>query len=95
MTLPSPATTTAKTIVCNKGTAMTVDVDDGTTNWAPDVRVYVLNIGAGDCTIQDGRTADVTVRTATGFTAVVPQYSGATIIGIDVDEVVVTGGEAS
>jgi hypothetical protein len=84
-----------KTIVCNKGTAMTIDVDDGTVNWSANVRVYVLNIGAGDCTIQDGGTADVTVRTATGFTAVVPQYSGATIIGINSGEVVVTGGEAS
>jgi len=83
------------TIVCNHATGMAVNVDDGAPDWSPDYRIYVTNIGAGDCTIQDGSTADVTIRTPTGFTAVVPQYGGATIIGKDVDEVIVTGGEAS
>ena len=83
-----------ETVVCNNATAMNVNVDAGATAWAPGYRVYVLNIGAGSCTIQDGTTVDVTIQTATGFTAVVPQYGGATIIGKDVDEVVVTGGAA-
>ncbi len=83
-----------KTIVCDNATSMNVNVDDGATDWDPDRRVYVLNIGAGDCTIQDGTTVDVTIRFATGFSATVPQWGGATIIGKDVDEVVVTGGAA-
>jgi hypothetical protein len=83
------------TIVCNHATGMVINVDDGTPDWSPNYRIYVTNIGAGDCTIQDGGTADVTIRTPTGFTAIVPQYGGATIIGKDVDEVIVTGGEAS
>ncbi len=83
-----------KTIVCNNASGMAINVNDGATNWSPDYRVYVLNIGAGDCTIQDGTPADVTIRTAAGFTAVVPQYGGATIIGINTTEVAVTGGAA-
>jgi len=84
-----------KTITCNSGSNITFDLDtDGMTHAEGD-KTFIVNKGAGDCTVQDGTTADVTIRVKSGFTATFSQYGGGTIWWLGDAEAIVVGGDPS
>lgn len=81
-----------KIVLCNKATAMTLQLDTDGISWPTDGGnvIYVENIGAGACTIAGGGTTAMTVHNPFP-TAVLSQHQRATI-RIKSDTVVSVGG---
>jgi len=83
-------------VTLNNVSPVTVNVDSDGITWEAGDKVHLLNIGAGDVTIQGGGTTAVTINVATGQSAVLAQYSAATLIFLsDTVAALVGGMEAS
>ena len=78
-----------KVVTCNNGTSMTVTFPTAAITWTDGDMVYVVNKGAGPCTIAG---SGVTISVASDQTLVLAQYKGATVMFTSDTTAILTGG---